>query len=133
MSKKRVHFTSAEKLAILRKYLLEQVPISQLCDENKIKVSRFYDWQKAFFDNGVAAFEVAKKPKKDIRDKKIKDLEAKIADRDEGIAELMMEHVKIKNLDASIRGISPASLKSQTLIAHHILFYILPGLQYNAV
>ena len=96
MSKKRSHFTAVEKLALIRKHLLEEVPVSQLCDENQIKVSRFYDWQKIFFENGVAAFEVSKRPKKDMREQKIKDLEAKIADRDEGIAELMMEHVKLK-------------------------------------
>lgn len=96
MSKKRVHFTSAEKLSLIKKHLLEQVPISKICDENNIKVSRFYGWQKTFFDNGIAAFEASKRPKKDPRDKKIIELEAKIADRDEGIAELMLEHVKLK-------------------------------------
>lgn len=96
MRKKRVHFTAEEKVAIIRKHLVEGVPISQLCDENNIKVSRFYDWQKVLFDNGVAAFEASKKSKKDKKDKKIKALEAQLADRDEGIAELMMEYVKLK-------------------------------------
>ena len=103
MSKKRRHFTAAEKVALIRKHLLEQVPVSQLCDENKIKVSRFYDWQKVFFENGVASFEASKRPKKDPREKKIKELEAKIADRDEGIAELMMAHVKLKKSFARIK------------------------------
>ena len=49
MSKKRCHFTAAEKLALIRKHLLEQVPVSQLCDENKIKVSRFYRLAKSIF------------------------------------------------------------------------------------
>ena len=96
MSKKRCHFTAEEKVALIRKHLIDKIPISELCDENKITASRFYGWMKIFFDNGKDAFKGSGRVKKDTRDQKIKELEAKIADRDEGIAELMMEHVKLK-------------------------------------
>jgi transposase-like protein len=33
VKKSRKHYTPAEKVAILRRHLLEQEPISKLCDE----------------------------------------------------------------------------------------------------
>jgi len=33
MKKQRKHYTPEEKVAILRRHLLEQEPISKLCDE----------------------------------------------------------------------------------------------------
>jgi hypothetical protein len=35
MKKQRKHYTPEEKVAILRRHLLEQVPISELCDGTK--------------------------------------------------------------------------------------------------
>jgi transposase-like protein len=34
MKKQRKHYTPEEKVAILRRHLLEQVPISELCDKH---------------------------------------------------------------------------------------------------
>ncbi|RPH81147.1 MAG: transposase, partial [Nitrospiraceae bacterium] len=33
MKKTRKHYTAEEKVAILRRHLLEQEPVSKLCDE----------------------------------------------------------------------------------------------------
>jgi transposase-like protein len=97
MSKRvRRKFTSEEKVGLIRLHLVEHKPVSEICDEHQLNVNQFYTWQKLFFENGSAAFNVRKAPKQDSRDKKIKSLEAKITNRDEGIAELMMEHVKLK-------------------------------------
>jgi transposase-like protein len=52
----RRHFTPEQKVAILRQHLLEQVPISDLCDKHQINATMFYRWQKEFFENGAAAF-----------------------------------------------------------------------------
>ena len=57
MSKSRRHYTGAEKVAILRRDLVECVPISDVCDQQGISVSMFYNWQNQFFQNGAAAFE----------------------------------------------------------------------------
>ena len=56
MSKSVVH-GAAQKVVILKKHLVEKVPISDLCDEYKIHVNTFYNWLKVFFENGAAAFE----------------------------------------------------------------------------
>jgi transposase len=54
MKKQRKHYTPEEKVAILRRHLLENEPISKLCDELGLKPTVFYRWQKEFFENGAA-------------------------------------------------------------------------------
>ncbi|GAB6161394.1 hypothetical protein JCM12298_05530 [Desulfothermus naphthae] len=50
MSKKRRHYTPQEKVMILKKNLLENVPLSDVCDEYNIHPTLFYRWQKEFFE-----------------------------------------------------------------------------------
>ena len=57
MKKQRKHYTPEEKVAILRRHLVEGVPISDLCDELGLQPTVFYRWQKEFFENGTAAFQ----------------------------------------------------------------------------
>ena len=94
--RKRRQHTPEEKVAILRLHLVEKQTVSDICDEHRINPTLFYRWQKEFFENGAAAFTAGKAPKRDPRDQKIADLERKVVDRDECVAELMMEHVKLK-------------------------------------
>jgi transposase-like protein len=99
MTRQRRHFAPQEKLAILRRHLLEKVPISDLCDEFGIQPTLFYNWQKTFFDNGAAAFAPtgrAGKAVADAKDRKIAALEAKLRTKNEVLAELMEEHVQLK-------------------------------------
>jgi transposase-like protein len=42
MTKQRKHYTPAEKVAILRRHLFEQVPISELCDKHGLQPTVFY-------------------------------------------------------------------------------------------
>jgi transposase len=53
MKKQRKHYTPEEKVAILRRHLVEGVPISDLCDELGLQPTMFYRWQKEFFENGA--------------------------------------------------------------------------------
>jgi transposase len=57
MKKQRKHYTPEEKVAILRRLLLDKEPISKLCDELGLQPTAFYRWQKEFFENGAAAFQ----------------------------------------------------------------------------
>src|ERR1700730_9404122 len=57
MKKQRKHCTPEEKVAILRRHLVEGVPISDLCDELGPQPTVFYRRQKEFFENGAAAFQ----------------------------------------------------------------------------
>ena len=44
-------------MAILRRHLLDKVPVSDLCEEPGLQPTAFYRWQKEFFENGAAAFQ----------------------------------------------------------------------------
>lgn len=57
MKKSRKRCSPAEKVAVLRRHLLEKEPISKLCDELGLQSTVFDRWQKEFFENGAAAFE----------------------------------------------------------------------------
>src|ERR1700733_14020693 len=98
MRKQRRHFAGTEKVAILKRHLLEKVPISDLCDELDLYPHQIYDWLKKFFENGHAAFDNGRKSKaeEDAKDRKIEQLEAKLQRRDSVMAELMEEHTLLK-------------------------------------
>jgi transposase-like protein len=92
----RKHYTAEEKVAILRRHLLEQVPISKLCDELELQPTVFYRWQKEFFENGAAAFQAKARSDQQAERDRIAFLEKKIQRKDEVLAELMSEHIALK-------------------------------------
>ena len=96
MKRQRRKFTGAEKTAILRRHLLEKVPVSELCEELGLQPTQFYQWQKQFFENGAVAFERNGKAKPDRSQERIAALEAKVRRKDEVLGELMEEHVALK-------------------------------------
>jgi transposase-like protein len=97
MSKKtRKRFTPQEKVAILRLHLLEQTPVSDLCDQHSIHPTMFYRWQKEFFENAAAAFEPRTRRVGDTKDRRITFLEQKLQRKNEVLSELMEEHIKLK-------------------------------------
>ena len=53
----RRKYTPAQKVIIIKKHLLENIPVSKICAEYGINPNLFYKWQKEFFDNGQRAFE----------------------------------------------------------------------------
>jgi transposase len=98
MTKQRRHFAGTEKVAILKRHLLDKVPISDLCDELGLYPTQVYGWLKEFFENGHAAFDNGRKSKavEDANQQKIERLEAKLQRKDSVLAELMEEHVLLK-------------------------------------
>jgi transposase-like protein len=98
MSKKqRRHFDGSQKVAIVKRHLVDKVPVSDLCDEYQMHPTQFYQWQKQLFEHGAAAFERKRgKPRTDARDQKIARLESKLIDKNEVVAELLQEHVQLK-------------------------------------
>jgi transposase len=101
MMSKRKQLSPEEKVAAIRRHLVENVPVSDLCDELGVHPNQYYNWQKQFFENGAAAF--ARRPnnanearRRNANEKKIEQLEKKVQDRNEVVAELMQEHVQLK-------------------------------------
>jgi transposase-like protein len=93
---KRRKFSAQEKVAILKRHLVEKVPVADLCDECQLNPNVFYNWLKLFFERAPLVFESQPKAERDGKDKKIVALEAKLAQKNEVLAELMMEHVQLK-------------------------------------
>jgi transposase-like protein len=96
MRKPRKNYTPAEKVAILRRHLIDRVPVSDLCDEYQLQPTLFYHWQKQFFENGAAALERknASPESHDLRT--IAALREKLQRKNEVVAELMEDHIKLK-------------------------------------
>jgi transposase-like protein len=98
----RRHFTGQEKVAILRRHLLEKVPVSDLCEEHGLHPTVFYRWQKDLFENGAAVFDSPRNRNgsaqrgEDAATKRITALEEKLRRKDEVLGELMEEHVALK-------------------------------------
>ncbi len=97
MTKERKHYRAEEKVAILRRHLLDKVPVSDLCEELGLRPTVFYRWQKEFFENGAAAFQQERPHRQvDEKQKRVEFLEKKVQTKDEVLAELMAEHVALK-------------------------------------
>src|SRR5438874_447271 len=61
----RRHLPVSEKVAAVKRHLLEGTPVSQLCEELGIKPTVFYSWQKLLFENAHLAFDNGRKSKAD--------------------------------------------------------------------
>ena len=96
MSKKRKQYTPEEKVSILRRHLLDGVPVSDLCDAHGIHPTIFYKWQKVFFEQGASAFAPEQSVHEKQQAKKIAVLEAKLTTKNEVLSELMEEHIFLK-------------------------------------
>jgi len=99
MKKSRRRFGTDQKAAILKRYLVDKVPISDLCDEYGIKPNQIYAWQKILFERAEAIFRQAggrTASKLSAQEEKIGRLEAKLAQKNEVISELMEENVRAK-------------------------------------
>jgi transposase len=96
MKKKRKKYTPEQKVTIIKKHLLDKIPLSDLCDEYDLHPTVFYRWQKMFFENGAAAFSKSKDSESTQLQKKVASLETKLSKKNEVLSELMEEHVALK-------------------------------------
>jgi transposase-like protein len=99
MTRQRRHYTPEQKVALLRRHLLEKKPVSDIGQENNLAVNPFYLWQKQLVENGAAAFDNAGKRRQagaDAKDRTIAALQDKLRRNNEVLAELMGEHVQLR-------------------------------------
>ena len=99
MSRTRKNYTAAEKLTLLRRHLIDKVPVSTVCDEARLQPTVFYRWLKQLFENGAAALERANgvPDRPDLKaQRRIAHLEDRVRTKDAVLAELMEEHVALK-------------------------------------
>ena len=96
MKQKRKQYTAEEKVAILRRHLVDKVAVSDLCEEYSLQPTVFYRWQKAFFENGAQAFQKAGDRQAAQLKGRIAELEDKLAKKNEVLGEVMEEMVALK-------------------------------------
>lgn len=100
-TKKRRQHATELKANILRRHLVDKVPVSDLCDEYKIQPSLFYTWQSQLFGQAEVALEAGdKRRKKHTREAQLEReneaLKARLAKKDSVIAEISEEFVALK-------------------------------------
>jgi transposase len=100
MSKKNKSWSSEDKLAILKEHLIEGKSVADICEAKGLAPSLFYTWREGLFKPNINADEKRKQTKERLQIKaleaKLAESEAKIALKNEIIAELLEAHTKVK-------------------------------------
>lgn len=108
MSKSRRNFTDEFKASVVRRHVADKVPVSDLAAELGIQPSLIHLWVKHVLDQAEKTFERSQggKRRKVVEDnfakRRIAQLEAKLANKNEVIAELMEENVKAKKANGEL-------------------------------
>lgn len=94
--KARKYYRPEEKVAILRKHLVEKVELSKICEENELQPTIFYRWQREFFEKGTKVFEETEEKQSAKLKKIIEELEGKLSRKNEVLSELMEDYIQVK-------------------------------------
>jgi transposase len=95
LKKERRHWSAEEKIKLLRRHLIEKMPVSKICEEARLAPSLFHRWQEQLFVNAALALE-GKRPERSQDQQRVEKLEQKIRQKDEILVELMAEHIALK-------------------------------------
>jgi transposase len=96
MSKKRQYFSAEQTVVAIRKHLLEQTPVSDICDDLNITRNLFYRWQKEFCENACRAFTKDGDSNLKKAEKENSLLKATTSQKNDLIAELVAENINLK-------------------------------------
>ena len=103
MSKPRRRHT-AQKAELLRQHVAEKKPVSEVCNEAEIQPSLFYTWQRDYWLEPIRCFRTRRAPSRENElEAKISRLEARVARKDQIIAEVTEEYVTLKKKRFSCR------------------------------
>lgn len=98
MSRPRRHFTAEQKAEIVRRHLSAKEPISKLADEFGLQPSQIHAWVNQVLAQAARTFD---RPHgngrvEQAKDRRIEQLEAKLVQKNEVIAELLEDNVRQK-------------------------------------
>lgn len=104
MSKTRRHCTAEQKAAIVRRHVSGKEAVSKLADEFGVQPSQIHLWVKQVLEAAERAFERSPGQRKGegVKDRKIEHLEARLVQKNEVIAELMVENVRAKKANGEL-------------------------------
>ncbi len=97
MARKR-RFSAEKKIEILREYLENQVSIADLSTKYDISPTQVYQWKKQLFEGALTTFTPQKKGEA-AADRKVKQLEQTLRDRDSVISEIITENILLKKTE----------------------------------
>ena len=93
----RRHHSPEQKAALLRRHLVDKVPVSQICEDNDLQPSVFYDWLRQLMERAPAALAAPRTSSREQQlEQKVAALEQKLTRKDGIIAEISEEYVKLK-------------------------------------
>jgi len=97
----RRQFTSEQKAEAVKRHLVGKEPVSEVCKRFGIAPNVFYRWQQDLFTHASLAFESKKrgartKPREAKLESRVQLLEQKLSQKDNVIAEVAEECVKLK-------------------------------------
>lgn len=99
-NKSRHTFTAAQKAEAVRQHLLGKMPVSDLAEQLGTQPRQIHLWIEQVLTQAEKAFQhgaaASAKRVEDAKDLRITQLEAKLAKKNEVVAELMEAHVQLK-------------------------------------
>jgi transposase-like protein len=99
MSKRsRRRHTAEQKAELLRQHIVDKKPVSDICNAAQIQPSLFYTWQRELMAGAVTLFSNGgRSPSREKQlEEKVSRLEARVTHKDQVIAEVTEEYVKLK-------------------------------------
>ena len=94
----RRQFSAEQKAQIVRRHLADKEPVSKLAVELQVQPSLIHLWVKQVLDQAQRAFErsTGTRGVAQTAERRIEQLQAKLVQKNEVIAELMEENVRAK-------------------------------------
>ncbi len=98
MSRQRRHFSAEQKAQIVRRHLVGKEPVSDLAEEFGVQPSQIHAWVNQVLAQAEGAFRRSTGGRRleEAKERRIAQLEQKIVQKNEVIAELMEENVRAK-------------------------------------
>ena len=82
---------------MLRQHVMDKKPISEICNDAEIQPSLFYTWQRELLTGAPLLFANRRTPSREKElEEKICRLEARVARKDQIIAEVTEEYVQLR-------------------------------------
>lgn len=100
----RRHFTPQQKAEMVRRHLAGKEAVSALAEEFRVQPSQMHGWVNQVLAQAEAAFQRTAGAGRGERrkDERITQLEAKLVQKNEVIAELMEENVRAKKANGEL-------------------------------
>ena len=104
MSRARRHFTGGQKAQIVRRHLEGKEAVSDLAEELGVQPSQIHGWIKQVLVQAEVAFQrqPGSRRTEEAKDRRITQLQDKLVQKNEVIAELMEENVRAKKANGEL-------------------------------